>query len=106
MGVQVTTKGDSRDWLSIAACKDAPAEIFFPAGGIRTHSLKRAFNLYCKRCPVWGECFEASFQINKIANDEIIEEAGIWAGLSPQDRQLYRGKPRKAWAKASGKETR
>ena len=55
------------------------------------------------RCPVWDDCFEASFSL---VEPFVGEEEGIWAGLTKADRERFRNEPRKAKAKALGIEIR
>ena len=96
--------GDNHEWARLAACKDAPKSVFFPAGaGSRSAPARRAFLLYCGRCPVWDDCFDASFSL---VEPFVGEEEGIWAGLTKSDRERFRNEPRKAKAKAMGIETR
>ena len=106
LGVQVTDTGGNSDWLLLAACKDAPAEVFFPEGGCRSRVVREAVKHYCGRCPVWNECFENSFHANKYFGDLPIDEEGIWAGLIKTDRKRYRNDPAKAKALVLGIETR
>jgi hypothetical protein len=97
LGVQVTDTGGNTDWLLMAACKNAAKQMFFPGSGYcKERAARQAFEMYCRRCPVWKQCLKESEG----------ETDGIWAGLSPAARQLVKGKPKEAWAKAVGMETR
>jgi WhiB family redox-sensing transcriptional regulator len=58
------------DWMTDAACKDLPVEMFFPERG-RDGSRARAV---CAECPVQREC--ADYAIGQGLRH------GIWGGMS------------------------
>lgn len=61
------------DWQERAACRNAPAGVFFPnegEAGIPTRA-RRAATLYCARCPVIDQCDAEATNRRDI---------GLWAG--------------------------
>lgn len=73
----------ARDWRSLAACRHAEAELFFPPGrdDAATEQIAEA-KAVCARCPVCRECLE--FAMARRQRD------GIWGGLTDQERRLRR----------------
>lgn len=74
------------DWSERAACKNAPAHLFFPERGETANPAKAI----CHSCPVIAECLNYA-----IANNEGL---GIWGGHSERERRPLRA----AWVRRRG----
>jgi WhiB family redox-sensing transcriptional regulator len=76
-------------WMTAAACRGAPADVFFVERGASVRPAKAI----CARCPVAAECLD-------YAVEHRIKE-GIWGGHDErQRRRLYRLVPRAPRAEA------
>jgi len=74
---------DRPDWRVEAACQDADPELFFPDGDIRSARAKvKMARLICRGCPVTATCLSWSLASG--------EEAGIWGGLTEDERRRLR----------------
>ena len=75
------------DWRDDAACRDADPELFFPDGDIRSAraQVKRA-KLICRGCPVSATCLSWALADG--------QEAGIWGGLTEDERRRLSGRAR------------
>jgi WhiB family transcriptional regulator, redox-sensing transcriptional regulator len=75
------------DWRADAACRDADPELFFPdgdTGPARAH-VKTA-KLICRGCPVSATCLSWALASG--------QEAGIWGGLTEDERHRLRRRGR------------
>lgn len=79
-----------KNWRNLAACRDAPPELFFPIGDTdtaqRREQVARATAI-CDRCFVRSDC--AAFVL------EHPQYTGIWAGVDmsePRARQRRAGR--------------
>ena len=70
-------------WPDDAACRGAPADVFFPERGVSTDDAKAV----CRRCTVANDCLEYA-----LANNE---RFGIWGGKSARERQQIRRRRRR-----------
>ena len=72
------------DWRDYAACRDADPELFFPDGDIRSARARvQKAKLICRGCPVRAACLHWALASG--------QEAGIWGGLTEdQRRRLHR----------------
>jgi WhiB family redox-sensing transcriptional regulator len=71
------------DWRDHAACREADPELFFPIGNtgpalVQIEQAKRV----CRRCPVIGACLHWAVETG--------QDAGVWGGLSEEERRAYR----------------
>jgi WhiB family redox-sensing transcriptional regulator len=71
------------DWRHEAACRDEDPELFFPIGNtgpalVQIEEAKRV----CRSCTVVDECLQWAMETS--------QEAGVWGGLSEDDRRLAR----------------
>lgn len=68
------------EWWSVAACKDAEPELFFPISATAASSqvVKRA-KLICASCPVRAACLSYALDHR--------QEQGIWGGLTEEERR-------------------
>jgi WhiB family redox-sensing transcriptional regulator len=69
------------DWRHRAACRDEDPELFFPIGttGPALLQIDEA-KAVCHRCSVIDECREWSLETG--------QEAGVWGGLSEDERRV------------------
>jgi len=75
------------DWRHHALCRDEDPELFFPIGntGPAVRQLERA-KAICTRCPVTQECLTRALDNG--------QDAGIWGGLSEDERRALRRRQR------------
>jgi WhiB family redox-sensing transcriptional regulator len=68
------------EWWSVAACRDAEPELFFPisANSASSPLVKRA-KLICASCPVRSKCLSYALDHR--------QEQGIWGGLTEEERR-------------------
>ena len=74
------------DWRHRAACRDEDPELFFPIGTGGPALLKiDDAKAVCRSCNVIDDCLEWSLETG--------QEAGVWGGLSEDERRsvLRRG---------------
>lgn len=71
------------DWRHRAACIGEDPELFFPIGSTG-QALEQvdAAKAVCTRCPVTDECLEWALETN--------QDAGVWGGLSEDERRSLR----------------
>ena len=71
------------DWRQRAACLDEDPELFFPVGstGPALEQLERAKQV-CHGCAVTEQCLEWALETN--------QDAGVWGGLSEEERRSLR----------------
>ena len=69
------------DWRHTAACRDEDPELFFPIGttGPALRQIEEA-KAVCRRCLVLDECLSWSLETS--------QEAGVWGGLSEDERRV------------------
>ncbi|MDV6247046.1 WhiB family transcriptional regulator [Rhodococcus opacus] len=66
-------------WQMLAACREADMNLFFESNhGDEEREAKRI----CDTCPVMELCRSHAVDVD--------EPYGIWGGLSPQERRIYR----------------
>ncbi|HEX9774270.1 MAG TPA: WhiB family transcriptional regulator [Actinomycetota bacterium] len=71
------------DWRHQAACRDIDPEIFFPIGttGPALAQIKAA-QAICGTCAVSTQCLEWALDTG--------QDAGIWGGLTEEERRAVR----------------
>lgn len=71
------------DWRKMAACLNEDPELFFPDGttGAAFEQTQRA-KAVCRNCVVIKQCLQWALDHN--------QEAGIWGGLSEEERRNIR----------------
>ena len=71
------------DWRHLAACRDEDPELFFPIGttGPAVLQITEA-KAVCQRCDVSSDCLEWALDSG--------QEAGVWGGLSEDERRALR----------------
>ncbi len=72
---------DSRpDWRADAACRYADPELFFPDGDTTSARAQvKTAKLICRGCPVSATCLSWALASG--------QEAGIWGGLTEDERR-------------------
>jgi WhiB family redox-sensing transcriptional regulator len=81
------------DWRADAACRDADPELFFPDGDIRsTRAQVKTAKLICRGCQVSATCLSWALAEG--------QEAGIWGGLTEDERRRLRRRGRGLWPAA------
>lgn len=80
---------EPRVWRVGAACRDTDPDLFFPVGqtGPAIAHIANA-KAVCETCEVQIECLEYALMTN--------QDAGIWGGLTEDDRRKIRRERRKA----------
>jgi WhiB family transcriptional regulator, redox-sensing transcriptional regulator len=81
------------DWRHIAACRDEDPELFFPIGntGPALLQIEEAKSV-CRRCPVREECLQFALESG--------QDAGVWGGLSEDERRALKRRNARARARA------
>ena len=71
------------DWVQRARCRDEDPELFFPIGttGLAAAQVEAA-KAICMRCEVRAECLEWALVT--------AQDAGVWGGLSEDERRALR----------------
>ena len=85
--VTVTQDCDARpDWRASAACRDVDPELFFPGDDLRSARVQvKTAKLICRGCPVNAVCLSWALASG--------QEAGIWGGLTEDERRrLHRAR--------------
>ena len=79
------------DWRHRAICRDEDPELFFPIGntGPALLQIEQAKSV-CRRCPVIQDCLAWALESG--------QDAGVWGGLSEDERRAL--KRRNARARA------
>jgi WhiB family transcriptional regulator, redox-sensing transcriptional regulator len=78
---------DGGNWRTRAACRDSDPELFFPIGstGMALDQI-RAAKAVCDQCTTRKPCLDFAIATN--------QEAGVWGGLSEDERRrLRKGQP-------------
>ncbi len=79
------------DWVHRARCKDEDPELFFPVGttGLAASQITAA-KAICMQCEVRAQCLEWAMAT--------AQDAGVWGGLSEEERRALRRARRRAEA--------
>lgn len=82
-GVAECAWGEAMDWIERARCTSEDPELFFPVGttGPAAVQIERAKSV-CMQCSVRGDCLEWAMATG--------QEAGVWGGLSEEERRALR----------------
>src|SRR5690625_7167911 len=82
------------DWRSQAACLDEDPELFFPIGntGPALMQIDEA-KAVCQRCPVMETCLKWALETG--------QDAGVWGGLSEDERRALKRRRARARRAAS-----
>ncbi|MET0521439.1 MAG: WhiB family transcriptional regulator [Jiangellaceae bacterium] len=81
------------DWRHVAACRDEDPELFFPIGntGPALLQIEEAKSV-CRRCPVREDCLQFALETG--------QDAGVWGGLSEDERRALKRRNARARARA------
>jgi WhiB family transcriptional regulator, redox-sensing transcriptional regulator len=86
------TRPDTRlRWQRLAACRQTPTRLFFPAGNFARMEEKQA-KAVCAACPVRVPCLAFALEHD--------EPFGVWGRLSPEERRTLVAQDRRALAAA------
>jgi WhiB family redox-sensing transcriptional regulator len=82
------------DWRHRAACLGEDPELFFPIGNtgpalVQANEAKAV----CRRCTVTEQCLQWALETG--------QDAGVWGGLSEEERRLAKRQPVPSAATAS-----
>jgi WhiB family redox-sensing transcriptional regulator len=82
------------DWRHRAACRDEDPELFFPIGntGPALSQIEEA-KAVCHRCPVSEPCLQWALESG--------QDAGVWGGLSEDERRALKRRNARARVRAS-----
>ena len=81
------------DWRHRAACRDEDPELFFPIGtpGPALLQIEEA-KAVCRRCDVREQCLQWALETG--------QDAGVWGGLSEDERRALKRRRARARARA------
>jgi WhiB family redox-sensing transcriptional regulator len=81
------------DWRHRAACRDVDPELFFPIGntGPALMQIEEAKQV-CRGCPVSEPCLKWAIESG--------QDAGVWGGLSEDERRALKRRTARARARA------
>ncbi|RCG18328.1 WhiB family transcriptional regulator [Sphaerisporangium album] len=82
------------DWRHRAACRDVDPELFFPIGntGPALMQIEEAKQI-CRACPVVESCLKWAIESG--------QDAGVWGGLSEDERRALKRRTARARARAA-----
>ena len=82
------------DWRHRAACRDVDPELFFPIGntGPALMQIEEAKQV-CRACPVSEPCLKWAIESG--------QDAGVWGGLSEDERRALKRRTARTRARAS-----
>lgn len=81
------------DWRHRAACREEDPELFFPIGNTGPALLQiEEAKAVCRRCPVREECLQFALETG--------QDAGVWGGLSEDERRALKRRNARARARA------
>ncbi|GGO64553.1 WhiB family transcriptional regulator [Nonomuraea cavernae] len=82
------------DWRHRAACRDVDPELFFPIGntGPALMQIEEAKQV-CRSCPAVESCLKWALESG--------QDAGVWGGLSEDERRALKRRTARARTRAS-----
>ena len=81
------------DWREFAACREEDPELFFPIGtGPAADAQAERAKAVCRRCPVLEQCLTYALSSG--------QDAGIWGGLTEDERRALRRRDLEVTAEA------
>jgi WhiB family transcriptional regulator, redox-sensing transcriptional regulator len=82
------------DWRHYAACRDVDPELFFPIGNTGPALLQiDEAKQVCHRCPVMESCLQWALESG--------QDAGVWGGLSEDERRALKRRATRIRARAN-----
>jgi WhiB family redox-sensing transcriptional regulator len=83
---------DTMDWRHRAICRDEDPELFFPIGNTGPALLQiEQAKAVCRRCPVIQQCLAWALESG--------QDAGVWGGLSEDERRALKRRNARARAR-------
>jgi WhiB family redox-sensing transcriptional regulator len=80
------------DWRHKAACLEEDPELFFPIGNTGPALLQiEQAKAVCRRCPVVSQCLAWALESG--------QDAGVWGGLSEDERRALKRRNARARAR-------
>lgn len=93
------TVGRPYDWQEDAACRSADPAVFFPKDhGGSAWLVEHEAKSFCARCPVVDACLAHALAVP--------EPAGVWGGLSEDERRLTRRRAQRRARRAAARAKR
>ena len=82
------------DWRHVAACRDVDPELFFPIGntGPALMQIEEAKQV-CQSCSAMDACLKWALESG--------QDAGVWGGLSEDERRALKRRSARARARAT-----
>ncbi|MGO9142051.1 MAG: WhiB family transcriptional regulator [Streptosporangiaceae bacterium] len=82
------------DWRHYAACRDVDPELFFPIGNTGPALLQiDEAKQVCQRCAVLDSCLQWALESG--------QDAGVWGGLSEDERRALKRRGSRIRAQAT-----
>jgi WhiB family transcriptional regulator, redox-sensing transcriptional regulator len=83
------TASEGMTWRNSAACLDEDPELFFPTGNSGPAFVQiEAAKVICHRCEVIDRCLEWAIEFG--------QDAGVWGGLSADERRALKRRTARA----------
>ncbi|WP_405719790.1 WhiB family transcriptional regulator [Streptomyces sp. NBC_01537] len=83
------------DWRQNAVCSEEDPELFFPVGNTGPALLRiEEAKAVCRRCPVMQECRQWALETG--------QDAGVWGGLSEDERRARKRRVARNRARTGG----
>ncbi|WP_460663716.1 WhiB family transcriptional regulator [Kribbella swartbergensis] len=87
-GRPVSNVATLSNWRSGGACVEEDPDLFFPVGSTGPAQLQaEAAKRICRRCDVVDACLRWAMETG--------QDAGVWGGLSEDERRSLRGRSRR-----------
>ncbi|MET9646186.1 WhiB family transcriptional regulator [Streptomyces syringium] len=81
------------DWRHNAVCREEDPDLFFPVGNTSAAVLQaEEAKAVCRRCPVREQCLQWALESG--------QDAGVWGGLSEDERRSLKRRVARARAQA------
>jgi WhiB family redox-sensing transcriptional regulator len=91
----MTTSAALGDWRELALCRDEDPELFFPIGSTGPAVAQAAHAVQiCRRCSVTEACLAWALEHH--------QDAGVWGGLTEDERRSLLRRRRAATGVRSG----
>ena len=87
-----TTADYLAEWWSLAACRSADPDLFFPISPSGPAQTRRA-KAVCAGCVVQPDCLRYALAAGPVQ--------GVWGGTSEEERRMLRRREQKARARAA-----
>ena len=82
------------DWRHHALCRDEDPELFFPIGTTGPAALQvEEAKTVCRRCPSVTDCLQWALETG--------QDAGVWGGMSEDERRTLKRRGARARARTA-----